>query len=204
MHQLKGQWNEALIKIKSCQEQIDILSDQLKSLSVLSPQDGIVTTWEPKKTLLRKPMEVGEPLIAVAATDGEWTLEVDVPDDDMAPILAARRHLEADKAAGKKDKLAKLPAYFVSATDPEHRYRGYVQRIAAKAETTEGKHNVKVTVGFTDTVRDEFLARNQELRPGAEVRARVECGPARLAYVLLRDVIHVWYDTVLFRWPFLN
>ena len=27
---------------------------------------------------------------------------------------------------------------------------------------------------------------------------------ARLAYVLLRDVVQVFYETVLFRWPFLQ
>ena len=97
-----------------------------------------------------------------------------------------------------------LSAYFVTATDPEHRYQGYVRRIASKAETVEQKHVVKVTVGFDEAVRKDFLSRNQELRPGAEVRARVDCGKARLAYYLLRNVVQVWYESVLFRWPFLQ
>ncbi len=63
---------------------------------------------------------------------------------------------------------------------------------------------VKVTVGFTDAVRHDFLTRNQSLRPGAEVRARVNCGDARLAYVLLRDVVQFWHETIIFRWPFLR
>ena len=122
----------------------------------------------------------------------------------MAPILDAKRKLEAAIKAGTKPPLTKLECYFVSATDPEHRYRGFVKLIASKAELQEGKHNVKVTVGFSDQVRDAFLKANQALRPGADVRARIECGQARLAYVLLRDVVHVWYETVLFRWPFLQ
>ena len=201
---LKGQLQEAKIKARSLREQIDIINEQIDLLEVRSPQDGIITSWEVKKTLLGKPVEIGEPLIQVAATDGDWTLEVQVPDDDMAPILDAQRRLDADMAAGKKPAFSKLECYFVSATDPEHRYRGYVKQRASKAELQEGKHNVKLTIGFSDAVRDEFLLRNQALRPGAEVRARIECGKARLAYVLLRDVIHVWYETVLFRWPFLQ
>ena len=63
---------------------------------------------------------------------------------------------------------------------------------------------VKLTVGFSDQVRNDYLKRNRELRPGSEVRARVNCGHARLAYVMLRDVVHVFYETILFRWPFLN
>ena len=100
----------------------------------------------------------------------------------------------------------RLKAHFVTMTDPEHRYQGYVQRIAAKAETVEAKHVVKVTVGFKDEVKKDYLLRNhiRTMRPGAEVRARVHCGDAKLAYVMLRDVIAVWHETVLFRWPFLK
>ncbi len=90
------------------------------------------------------------------------------------------------------------------ATNPEHNYEGYVRRIAAKAETVEQKHVDKVTVGFDEAVRKDFLSRNQELRPGSEVRARIDCGKTRLSYVLLRKVVQVWYESVMFRWPFLR
>jgi hypothetical protein len=63
-----------------------------------------------------------------------------------------------------------------------------------------------VTVGFPEEVRLDYLKRNQtkEMRPGAEVRARVDCGPTNLAYYLLRKPIQVFYESVLFRWPFLR
>jgi len=203
-NQLQGQLNEATIKAKVAKELIEIIDEQFESMKVKAPQDGIVTTWEVKKNLLGRPVEIGQELVSVAATDGDWVLEVDVPDDDMGPILSAQSRLEQEIKEGKKKQGATLPAYFVTATDPEHRYPGYVVRIASKAELIENKHVVKVTVGFTKEVRDDFLSRNQELRPGAEVRARVDTGDARLAYVLLRDVVHVFYETVLFRWPFLK
>ena len=152
-------------------------------------------------------VRAGHPWIfsgAIAATEGEWILEVEVPDDDMGPILDAQRRLRAAIERGEKPPGSALPAYFVTATDPEHRYEGFVRRIAAKAETVEGKHVVKVTVGFDESVRRDFKRRNQDFRPGSDVRARDRCGEARLAYVLLRDVIHVWHETVLFRWPFLR
>ena len=63
-----------------------------------------------------------------------------------------------------------------------------------------------MTVGFPDEVRQDYLKRNQikEMRPGAEVRARVDCGQTNLAYYLLRKPIQVFYESVLFRWPFLR
>jgi hypothetical protein len=79
-----------------------------------------------------------------------------------------------------------------------------VRRIAAKAELIETRHVVKVTVGFDDAVRKDYLTRNKKFRTGAEVRARIDCGEAKLAYVLLRDVVQVFYESVLFRWPFLR
>jgi multidrug efflux pump subunit AcrA (membrane-fusion protein) len=202
--QLAGQLAEAKIKAASAKEQIAIIDEQFDSMIIRSPQDGIVTTWEVKKNLQGRPVEIGQELVAVAATEGEWVLEVDVPDDDMGPVLRAREKLEQEIKEGKKDPSATLSAYFVTMTDPEHRYPGFVRRVAAKAETVESKHVVKVTVGFSDNVRNDYLHRNHELRPGAEVRARVDCGQARLAYVLLRDVVQVFYETVLFRWPFLR
>ncbi len=92
----------------------------------------------------------------------------------------------------------------MSATDPEHRYPGYVVRIATKAELVEQNHVDKVTVGFTDDVRRDYMEQVGPLRPGAEVRARIYCGDARLAYVLLRDVVQFWHESVMFRWPFLR
>ncbi|MBV8606972.1 MAG: biotin/lipoyl-binding protein, partial [Singulisphaera sp.] len=202
--QLQGQLSEAKIKAKSAQEQIEIIQEQLASMEVRAPLDGIVTTWEVRKNLMSRPVEIGQELVAVAGLTGDWILEVEVPDDDMGPVLAAKSKLDEEIRQGKRKPSDTLSAYFVTATDPEHRYNGYVRRIASKAETVENKHVVKVTVGFSDQVREDFLSRNQALRPGAEVRARINCGKARLAYVLLRDVIHVFYETVLFRWPFLR
>jgi multidrug efflux pump subunit AcrA (membrane-fusion protein) len=202
--QLQSQLAAEQIKAKSADEQIRIIEEQMALLPVVSPYDGIVTTWEIKKNLQGRPVEIGQELVTVANTEGEWVLEVDVPDDDMGPILDAQEKLQAAVRAGKKPPGSVLPAYFVTATDPEHRYPGFVRKIASKAELVEQKHVVKIEVGFSDAVKRDFLSRNQSLRPGAEVRARIDTGKARLAYVLLRDVVHVFYETVLFRWPFLK
>jgi multidrug efflux pump subunit AcrA (membrane-fusion protein) len=204
--QLRGQLAEAKIKAKSSREQIDIIQQQLETMIIRAPQAGVITTWETKKNFLGRPVEIGTELLSIAATekDGDWELEVQVPDDDMGPVLEAKHQLDEEIKRGEKPPGTKLQGYFVTATDPEHRYPGYVERISSKAELIDQKHVVKVTFKFSDEVRNDFLKRNQALRPGAEVRARVDCGKARLAYVLFRDVVHVFYETVLFRWPFLR
>ncbi|MFO0891911.1 MAG: biotin/lipoyl-binding protein [Isosphaeraceae bacterium] len=205
-YQIQSQLAEAILTARSAGEQIDIVQEQIDMMTIRAPQDGIITTWEVKKNLLGRPVEIGHELLNIAAIgpEADWVLEVEVPDDDMAPVLAAQSKLKADIEAGKKPPGSALPVYWVAATDPEHRYPGYVRRVASKAETVEQKHVDKVTIGFDEAVRRDYLSRNQELRPGAEVRGRVDCGEARLAYVLLRKVVQVWYESVLFRWPFLK
>jgi multidrug efflux pump subunit AcrA (membrane-fusion protein) len=210
--QLQAQKADAKITAESAAQQIEIVQAQLDLMAIKSPQDGKITTWEARKTLMGRPVEIGTELLQVAAIGGDWVCEVEVPDDDMGPILAAQSQLETDIREGRKKAGSTLAAYFVTMTDPEHRYQGYVVRIAPSAETMaeaeqyKNRHVVKVLVGFTDAVLKEYLARNDipEMRPGAEVRARVVCGSTNLAYYLLRKPIQVFYESVLFRWPFLQ
>jgi hypothetical protein len=210
--QVKAQLAEAKITAKSSKERIEILNEQIELMNVRSPQDGVITTWEARKNLMGRPVEIGTELLQVAAEDGDWILEVEVPDDDMGPILAAQSKLDAEIKDGKKKVGTPLSAYFVTMTDPEHRYEGYVVRIAPGAETMaeseqyKNRHIVKVTIGFSEAVRQDYLVRNEVkvMRPGAEVRARVNCGGTSLAYYLLRKPIQVFYESVLFRWPFLS
>jgi multidrug efflux pump subunit AcrA (membrane-fusion protein) len=210
--QVQAQLAEAKITAKFARLRIEIVEEQIESMSVRSPQEGIITTWEARKNLTGRPVEIGTELLQIAATDGDWILEVEVPDDDMGPVLAAQSKLEADIRENRKPAGTTLPAFFVTMTDPEHRYEGYVIRVAPSAETMaeseqyKNRHIVKVTVGFTEAVRQDYLKRNsiKEMRPGAEVRARVDCGRTNLAYYLLRKPIQVFYESVLFRWPFLS
>jgi multidrug efflux pump subunit AcrA (membrane-fusion protein) len=207
-YQLQAQLSEAQLTAKSSKERSEIIQEQIESMTIRAPHDGIVTTWKARENLIGRPVDIGTELLQVASTEGEWVLEVEVPDDDMGPVLASQSKLEKEIADGTKPPGSSLSAYFVLMTEPEHRYQGYVQRIAAKAETkaesNEQRHTVKVTVGFSDAVRNEYLARNHEFRSGAECRARIDCGDARLAYVLFRKVVQVWHESVLFRWPFLR
>jgi hypothetical protein len=205
-YQIKSQLAESTLTYKSTKEQIEIVQDQIDMMTIRAPLDGIITTWEVKKNLLGRPAEIGHELLNIAAVspDADWLLEVKVPDDDMGPVLAAKSKLQEDIASGKKQPGEALKAYWITATDPDHKYEGYVRRIASKAEMDDQKHVDRVTVGFDEAVRREYLSINQTLKPGSEVRARIDCGKTRLSYYLLRKVVQVWYESVMFRWPFLR
>ena len=96
INQIRAQLSEASTRPRARGERIEIIQEQLESMNVRAPQDGIITTWEAKKTLIGRPVEVGTELLQIAGTEGDWLLEVEVPDDDMGPVLAAKHRLEED------------------------------------------------------------------------------------------------------------
>ena len=64
VHQLNAQISEAKITAKSSLERIEIVGEQIESMNVRSPQDGIITTFEAKKNLMGRPVEIGTELLA--------------------------------------------------------------------------------------------------------------------------------------------
>ena len=211
--QVQAQQAEAKITAKSSKERIEILNEQIESMNIRSPQDGIITTWEARKNLMGRPVEIGTELLAGrGARTATGSSRSRFPTTTWGRSWPRRASSTRTSRRAARRPARRLPAYFVTMTDPEHRYEGYVVRIAPGAETMaeseqyKNRHIVKVTIGFSEAVRQDYLVRNQVkvMRPGAEVRARVDCGPTNLAYYLLRKPIQVFYESVLFRWPFLH
>ncbi len=103
--QVRAQLAEAKITAKSSKRAASRSSmSRSKLMNIRSPQDGVITTWEARKTLMGRPVEIGQ-----GATSGccrkkatGSSTRVEVPDDDMGPVLAAQSKLEADIKEGRK------------------------------------------------------------------------------------------------------
>ena len=168
-YQIKSQLAEATITAKSAKEQIEIVQEQIESMTIRAPQDGIITTWEVKKNLHGPPGR-DRPRAAArsppSATIPTGCSKSRFPTTTWARCWPPRASSRKTSPPARSSPATPLQAYFVTATDPEHRYEGYVRRIAAKAETGRAEARRKVTVGFDEAVRRDFLSRNQELQPG--------------------------------------
>ena len=97
-------------------------------------------------------------------------------------MLRARKNLETGE---------RLPVEFILATQPEERYPGWVTEIGERTEFIDNANVVLVTVALDPT-------RLPPLRPGAEVRARIDCGEHALGYVWFHELIEFTYARVLF------
>ena len=188
---LRGEWQEEEAKRTSLLEQQALYEAQKKQLEVRAPMSGEVVTWNVDELLMRRPVKRGDALMRLADPEGEWELEVLMPDKRMGHIIQAQKGYEADPHQD-------LEAEFILATDPDTTHVGKVKEIGEGAEVRGDEGNiVPIKVEITPEVRQRLP---KPLRPGATVRAKVKCGRRPIGYVLFHDLIAFIQSKILFRW----
>lgn len=164
-------------------QQHALLGERLTQLTLKSPRDGVVTTWDPEGQLLGRPVQAGQLLVQVADLSGAWRLELQVPDVDAGYVQRAW----TERAPGDGG----LPVDYILATHPDQQYRGRLVEVAARAEMSRGEPVVYMTV---EPDGEDPPPRHD----GAEVRGKIHCGERSAGFVLLREVIEFVQSRVLF------
>jgi len=180
-NQLAADEEELKALLTNLEEQHSVLRRQQEELTVRSPIDGQVITWNVRDILEGRPVQKGQILMTVAELQGPWVVEVEVPDDQIGHVLSARETIRDD-----------LDVEFLIATAPGTAYHGKIEKVslATDARPPEPAH-VLVTVSFD---RDQV----PQLRPGATVIPRIQCGRRSLGYVWFHGLIeavqkHFWF-----------
>jgi biotin carboxyl carrier protein len=171
-NQLAADEEELKALLTSLEEQHAVLLRQQEELTVRSPIDGNVITWNVRELLEGRPVQKGQVLLTVAELRGPWVLEIEVPDDQIGHVLSARESVRPD-----------LDVEFILATAPGMTHHGRIQEVslAATAAPSEPAH-VLVTVAFD---RSEV----PQLRPGATVVSRIHCGSRSVGYVWFHGLL---------------
>ncbi len=179
--ELTAQEEELRELVTSLQQQYEILRQQQSQLTVRSPIDGEVLTWNLKQLLAARPVSRGQVLMTVADLEGPWVLELRIPDDRVAHVLAAQQVLGEG-----------LGVSFILAADPGVRRRGQVDRVGARTEVSETDDAFVLTA--VNINRDEI----PELVPGSTVTAKIDCGRRPVGYVWFHDLWEAIQSWVLF------
>lgn len=165
-----------------------LLEEKQQALSVKSPIDGQVITWNVEELLMGRPVQRGNSLLEVADPSGEWILEVEMPEKRMGHINKA-----LDEAGGQ------LQVEFLPETSTDTKLQGTLELegVAASAEVRgEEGTTVFLTVNFDQQAFRDAVA---DPKVGAEVKARVACGKRSIAYAYLHDLIDFIRAKILFR-----
>jgi biotin carboxyl carrier protein len=174
---LQGQKAE----LKSMQKNLDLLNEKQSRLTINSPIAGQVMTWDVKDQLKQRPVTVNDRLLEIAKVDGQWQLELHLPDRKVGHFLSADR--ESDDP---------LEVEFILAADPSKSYRGHVIEIGHSTEVNSDNEQVlKVKVAIDSEDIDIRQSKSG-------VSAYIECGERSLGYVWFHPVIEFFQSKVFF------
>ncbi len=170
---LQGKIAETKIEISSLEEQKEILAERVEKLKVHAPIDGVVATFQIEQLLKNRPVKRGEVLMEVMDPKNEWHLELNVKEKRLGLLLEEQERIKPKK----------VEVEYVLATDPETTYSAQLSSIATRTSLDQELGNVVRVLAEID--EDQL----SELRIGAEVKAKINCGKKRLGYVLFGDAI---------------
>jgi multidrug efflux pump subunit AcrA (membrane-fusion protein) len=179
LYRLSASEREFEQQLTNLRDQQALLMHERDALVVRSPIAGRVLTWDVSNRLVARPVERGEVLVTVADLNADWQLDLDVPDDRIGHVAAARAALQPD-----------LPVRFrLHSVDNPH--TGHIQDVSATADvSSDDKSRPTPTVRAIIAFDTSQLtgAEQRELRPGIAAQAEIECGRRSLGYVWLHDI----------------
>ncbi len=187
---LIGRQSELNQTLASLDAEWDLCNAKAAELEVHSPIDGQIITWDLRNRLRSRPVGTGDQLMQVADPSQRWRLEVHMPEKRMGHIGDAQRKLNEEH----------LNVTYILALEPGTKRHGKIEEIARSAEVRGEEGNTVLTYVELDKDEMEQLRKDQKLKQGAEVTAKVCCGDRALGYVLLHDVFEFIQSKILFKY----
>jgi hypothetical protein len=179
--QLMGEKATLEVQVEWLRKQREIIDERVEKLTVRAPFAGRVMTWDVKRQLQNRPVDMGQILMTIAAADTDYVVDLYMPERRMGHVHQARDQLKSE------DPDSDLGVEFVSMTDPGMQHTGRVIHVNPTAEPHEEQGNVvRIRVQPDKELKDA--------RPGATVTANVHCGRAPWLWAKLHEAWE-WLET---------
>lgn len=197
--EVNGQLEAFDKELEGLQKRHALLQEKREDLTITAPIDGRVTTWRVAERIEGRPVTRGQQLMEIADPSGRWEAELYVPESKMGHIHARREQLLAE------DPDARLELTFILATHPDasQQIAGQVEEIHTTAEVEgEQGNTVRMRVSFDQQELVEKLRitdPNQDLKVGADLKAKIYCGQRPIGYVWFHDLFEFVQSRILFR-----
>lgn len=169
-----GERAQMEIQKAELQEELDakvaalaIKKKQFEKLTIKSPVDGKIVTWDAKENLLGRPVQGGDSLMTVTDPNSPWQLELYLPERRAGWLREAL--LEAKQE--NKD----VRVRFILMTDPHKTRYGKVREVENSTFVHEDEGPcVRVKVDLDEPIENP--------RPNATITANIVAGRTNLAY----------------------
>ncbi|MDO4550608.1 MAG: HlyD family secretion protein [Planctomycetia bacterium] len=199
-----GRLNELDRMLEAYKKEAYLWRVKERNLNVCSPCDGVVVTFDVRENLINRPVQRGQVLMEIANPEGEWIVELYMPERRIGAIRLAQMEMEKKHPDGwdvpnvseqmNKKYPKGLAVTYVLASAPETKLYGRIKEISKTAEVMEERGNVvKIKVALEE---NDNIQRNI----GASVSGKVYCGTRPIGYVWFSDVIAFIRQKIIFRW----
>ncbi|MFK8114763.1 MAG: biotin/lipoyl-binding protein [Rubripirellula sp.] len=177
-------------ELTNLRAQQKIVRAQQADLIITSPINGTIVGWQLDRRLADRPVTRGNLLVSVADHNGPWSLRLTMPDNQAGPIL---------KAAEQDPNLS---IHFAVATQPEASFAASLASIGTASRLDEmGEHLIDARANVIGTSNDEEgldAFTSSEMKIGADVTAKIHCGPRSVLRSWFSDVFDFVHRNVLF------
>ena len=160
---------------------IALLNKKQKQLTIVSPANGEVVTWQVGGRLRRRPVQRGQLLLSVVDPASDWELELHMPEKRMG-------HLSDFKSTTESP----LQVTFFLKSHAGRTFKGTVVEVERTAHVQPNQENSVVIRVAVD--RDDL----PDLRSNTTVVAKIHCGRKAIGYVWLHEVVETIRSRVLF------
>ncbi len=175
---LSGEAEELEQELKTLDEQYQLLAKKRALLEIRSPIAGeVMMSWDVQKSLMYRPVQMGQMLLSVADPQGPWELELYMRESRAGHVRRARsdpRLQERYPGAGER-------VTYVLATDPGTTRNGTVREVKGTTEIRQEEGNIVMIRADIDR------AQLGDPHPGATVTGQIFCGRRALGYVWFHE-----------------
>ena len=167
---LSAEESDLEAQLKGFTAQLALIREQTEFLIVKAPLSGQVDRWDLNQALADRPVAHGQYLCDVLDVDGDWVVELSIPDDAAGYVLRA-------EAQGP------CPVSYLFRTNPDRKYDSRIESISNSVQLAQDGRPVVLARMPAATEGDP------QFRVGAGVLARIHCGKRSIGFVYLREVI---------------
>lgn len=188
--ELNLQRNELKVKQDYLREKLRLLRLRTEDLTIRAPIDGVVVSWDVKKTLRSRPVMTGQVLMEIADYNQPLLLELSLPEKREGHLddFIATENLGAD---------GQLDVTYILSSNPDQKLKAKlpIQEIAMRAEPHE-EHGAIVKM---HAVPDQETLRALAPRQDVTVIAQIKCGRAASGFVFFHEFWE-WLHKMTFSW----
>lgn len=172
-------------KIEFAKDRRKLLQSKRERLSICSMEAGQVATWDVQSDLLNRPVAKDSPLLTVFDPDGEWELNLAVPDFRVGLVADAIQKTEGGARVR-----------FSLSSHPDQLLDAQLVNLSSQAMPSPNGSGESVV-----QAKAELDARQLPMKKdGAIVRASIDCGRVPACWLVVRDAYSATASWIKMLW----